>query len=204
MPFQPAPNTARLVLDFIQDGQHVENVLHFWHNPEGGPLGDVIGLVNAVSTWVAAFYLPAISEDVMAFNVTGQILDAPGEPKYASSLAGLVGGQAQPADPNNVTLAVHFSSTGPSRSGAGRAFVIGIPQNEIAANTISPEFLTAMLTVWYDALQAAMPEGWQHAVLSRVQGGVTLAEALAYPVTSVSFVDNIVDSQRRRLPGRGR
>jgi len=37
-----------------------------------------------------------------------------------------------------------------------------------------------------------------------VSGGITMAEAIAVPVLNVYFTDTTVDSQRRRLPGRGK
>ena len=43
---------------------------------------------------------------------------------------------------------------------------------------------------------------WVLAVLSRVQDGTPLAEAIAYEITAVS-ADLFVDSMRRRLAGRG-
>jgi hypothetical protein len=40
-------------------------------------------------------------------------------------------------------------------------------------------------------------------VVSRVQNKVTLSQGLTYRVNAVIVTDNYVDSQRRRLTGRG-
>jgi hypothetical protein len=57
----------------------------------------------------------------------------------------------------------------------------------------------------FQAYQAAMnTAGYNLVVLSRIQDGVPRDLALAQTVTSILTTDLFIDSQRRRLTGRGR
>jgi len=117
----------------------------------------------------------------------------------------VVGGNANPALPNNVTLAIKFSTAGRGRASRGRNYILGITEESVTANQVGPGFITAYVSA-YQALFTAlgdMTNPWTWVVYSRQLNNALRAEGLAQEILNVGFVDNVIDSQRRRLPGRG-
>lgn len=82
----------------------------------------------------------------------------------------------------------------------------------VTLNTIDPTFLTNVAAA-YRLLKiptSTIPADWSWVVVSRFSGVDSLGKPIPRSsgvvelVVDAIFVDNIVDSQRRRLPGRGR
>lgn len=110
--------------------------------------------------------------------------------------------------PNNVAACMTLSSGFAGRGGRGRMYVGGIPSSAVTASSFDPDFVTAMNTAFQSGLLVRMSETGDEGPLdiviySQFQGGQPRTEALLTNVTSISMRDTTVDSQRRRLPGRG-
>jgi hypothetical protein len=202
MPFVPVVNAVEVTVKYLYRQQICENVLGFLDNDGLPTTDDLINLLSLLQGWLNDEYMPFLSDDVVGLALHARSLTTVSSP-VADSAFTTTGGIAVPGDPNNVTLAVSFRTGIPGRSFRGRSYIIGVPSDQIAENTVSPTFLSNMLTA-YAALPPILGTMWSHAVLSRFTGGAPRVSGVASPVTSYLFTDNIVDSQRRRLPGRGR
>jgi len=111
--------------------------------------------------------------------------------------------------PNNVAVTVSFRTGLSGRFARGRNYVSGLSEDAVVLNTVDSAVL-ADIQAGYEALQDVASDNtstW--VVVSRFSGvdgdGVPIprVEGVTTPITAVIIVDSIIDSQRRRLPGRG-
>jgi hypothetical protein len=105
--------------------------------------------------------------------------------------------------PNNVAICISFRSTARGRTGRGRNYVCGFPDNSMVGSTLNTDVGIALVAA-YNLIQTAMSE--ESAVWVIVSRFVDLApreEGISRTVSSIILVDLVGDSQRRRLPGRG-
>jgi len=202
MPFVPVLQTVEVDLQYLYRQQFCSNTMYFTSQVGDPTPSGVLALATAVEAWATANLLPILSQDCQLFRLHARELTAEVS-SVADVSSGTVGGIATTADPNNVTLAVSFRTGVIGRSFRGRNYIIGIPQGVISDNTVAPSFLADVLTA-FAALPAAVTTDWLHSVVSRFTAGLPRVAGVSTPVTTVAFTDNIVDSQRRRLPGRGR
>jgi hypothetical protein len=107
--------------------------------------------------------------------------------------------------PNHVALCVSFRTNGRGRSARGRNYVSGFGEDAASGNTFSGTIANP-IAQGYAALinSATYTLDWEWVVYSRYENGDPRTEALIAPVDNVVLTDLVVDSQRRRLPGRGR
>lgn len=203
LPFQAAPNTARIELIFTQDGQRVENVFHITYS-SFFTTGHLYEAINAFRDWWAADGKGYASSAVKpTLIVAASLQDATAPTVEASLDADPVGTRTSPAMPMNVTVAVGLRTALRGRSYRGRIYHVGLTEDMIAFSVLLPVYVTDLVAN-YNALRATLaPYGFALAVLSRVNGGVRRTVGVSTPVESIT-VDAFLDSQRRRLPGRGR
>lgn len=106
--------------------------------------------------------------------------------------------------PNNVALCVSFRTNLRGRSNRGRNywFGFGISQRQ-GANTVTSTYRNNVIAFYQRLLPGGSsdPTPWRWVVLSRQQDGEE--EGRAVPIETVLCVDDVLDSARRRLPGRG-
>jgi len=116
------------------------------------------------------------------------------------------GGVATEQAPNNVAPAISLGTGLGGRSSHGRNYIVGTPNTMVNINTIDPAFIGAFTNAYAQLLPGGGndPTPYVFSVVSYFSGGVQRGTPFSWPVRSVGFTDNIVDSQRRRLPGRGK
>jgi hypothetical protein len=203
MAFVPVTNVAMAEMRMIWDGQRVENTLYFlgggaWNTTQLGTLAfDLRG-------WWDTSIAPEISNTVQLSEVyitdlttaTSPTMQAPGGPAFE-------GGLAQPSLPNSVSLAVSFRTAGRGRSSRGRNFAIGLTEVQVSGNEVVGTAVDALIDAYEVLLGLPLPNTAQWVVVSRFTNGAPRTLGVAAPVTDVVIVDPVVDTQRRRLPGRG-
>lgn len=106
--------------------------------------------------------------------------------------------------PNNVALALAFKTALRGRSFRGRIFLPGLTEGNVVDNTVQPAFITAWYT-FFGILASTLIDliAWQ-VVVSRVEGGDPRPAGVVTQVNNWIVTNTVVDSMRRRLPGRGR
>lgn len=205
------PNVCRVVMEGRLYGQVYQNVFHVAVGLPGGAPGPwTLPMLEELAQKVESF-----SADLAAFQtanllytsvtVRQMVQDAPLVYVAALEAGGINEGDAMP---NSVALVFTLRSAVGGRSGSGRMYIGGIPENAVTGNNVSPE--------WANGVQAAIATGLRNrlsetgsfdmrlVVYSTETGGLPRPVGLAREVTSVQVLDRSVDSQRRRLPGRGR
>lgn len=204
MPFQPAPDVAEVRMGFSYKGQKYQNIFH----------------VKTSESWSAEFlenlslFFLQYWEDNMLTYMSDQVhIDYCKVRDLTTEFAGyaeaapatdVTGSRTSPAMPGNVTVANTWTTGLTGRSTRGRTYHVGLTEDMCLDNELASTFQGLLFSVYNDLIQAITTEdgAWTLGVLSRVQNGATLPEALFYEIVN-SAVDPFLDSQRRRLAGRG-
>lgn len=206
MPFVPAPHIARVQMVFRQDGQFCENVYHIIAGGVPFSASDLLAATAAFKTWWEASVRPNVVLNVTLERVLATGLDsatAPGiEDAFGLPMAGSNGSGAPL--PNNVTVAIKWLTAFRGRWYRGRTYHIGLSSTSVVDSHITDAERGVLLSA-YAALPtqlAAATPALTLGVLSTIMGKAPRAVGLFTPIQTLS-IDPVIDSQRRRLPGRG-
>jgi len=210
MPFVPVPNVALVEIRMLAMAQLVENTL--WFEFGSAPdAADLTALLEAVESWWVSEVKPLTSSRVGVREFVATDMSSQTGP--VASLAGTildVGSNTPNAMPLGTTLTVSFRTALRGRSFRGRNYIVGLTEDQVDGNAVE----AGVATSWSDAYsQLPVPTlaaGWTWGVVSRFSGidpatgdPIPRAEGIFTPITAVVVVDDFIDSQRRRLSGRG-
>lgn len=205
MPFVPAANTLLAELRYTYGSVKMENTLYFQGSAGVTPaLGITLG--NAlISWWNAHFKAPSPT----AFSlVEVHVTDLSTQTSFTESVTtGLPSAGSSTVDglPFNVAFCISFRTANRGRSGRGRNYVAGLTEADTQYSTIISTRRAAIVSAYLLLVGAGtFVAGLQWVVVSRFSGGAPRLNALVQPITTAFAVDDITDSQRRRLPGRGK
>lgn len=203
MAFVPFANTAQVEVVWEVDSQIVENVLHF-DNPSPGST-NLAALLEAMNAAIQDQVLPLLHSGIQLLRLIGTLLDvAEGLQIFNTTGFPTPGTNSGSAMPNNVAACLSLKSTQRGRSARGRSYIAGIPHEAlIAPSEINPTYQAALVDAWQTVLLAGVDDGWVPVVASRVSGGVPRTTGVTFQIETVTMFDATLDSQRRRLPGRG-
>lgn len=205
MVFIPTPDTVTASMRYLWEGQQVENTLSVyraegWTEVLQEQLGNI--LINWRTTQLRTLQASTLSM-IECYVVDQSADDAP-----AVTVPVPTGDQpgtgSTPALPNNVTWAVQFRTAFRGRSGRGRNYALGLMEGQVLGSNLGIATANAY-TDAYDAMSGDL-EGLdaQHVIISKYENGAERPTGLVRLVTAYAFADLVIDSQRRRLPGRGK
>ena len=210
MPFVPVLNTVLVEIRMLLDSQRVENTLYFSSgSPPSSPAMATLG--NNIIAWWLENIAPITSTGVVVREVVVTDLTSDIGPQVtvvpATPLAGLV---ADETLPNNVSIAVSFRTEQRGRSFRGRNYFVGLTDGFVNGNNVLGTFADDLVAA-YDLLNTTpFAPTWTWSVVSRFSGvdpvtgdPIPRATGVITPITTVLVTDFTVDTQRRRLPGRG-
>lgn len=210
MPFVPVPNTVLAEIRMTLDGQQVENTL--WFEASGAlnliVMGDLAQLLN---DWWIANYAPQVSVNLQLIEIVISDQSSASGLQFAFTAApATIGAVVSDALPNNVSLTVSFRTALRGRSFRGRNYVTGIPESVAAQSHLAGAYVAGWQVAYAQLLSDVSGVGdFEWVVASRFSGvdvdgdPIPRVAGVTTPVTSIIVVDDVVDSQRRRLPGRG-
>lgn len=205
MAFVPVSGAVMAEIRMSLDSQLIENTLYFRSRAEAiDPT--LTGLGNALLLWWTTSYRVKLPDSVTLREIYLTDLNSATGPTHtapapAPAPAGLA---ATPVMPNNVTIAVSFRTGLRGRSYRGRNYFGALGEGQISSNTLDGATQAGIIAAYNALLTGDVADDWEWGVVSRFSGGVPRAAGVFTPVTAVLITDSIVDSQRRRLPGRGR
>lgn len=204
MPYIPAPNVLRAELLFSWDGQSCETVLDFL--PATPPLlTDMNELGAHLVTWWSTTLrsnLP-VNISLQRIQITDQTFENAPSIAYSTGLP-LLGTNVGPSLPNNVAMVVTKRTLFRGRSYRGRIYHPGLLEGIVVNNTIDSGFATSVKNAYAALISfTTLSDAWEMCVVSRYANNNPREVAVVTPVWSMD-VNLTVDSQRRRLPGRGR
>ncbi len=203
MAFIPVPNVAKVAIVGGYAFQEVVNTLYF-EASAGWGLGDLHNLCEAVHDWWSLNLPDELSQDFGLFEIQAYSLESDSAPSFVLAVTpteyGLVAGQGCPT---NAALVVSFRTDLRGRSYRGRNYLSGIPVSRVQSETDVNATMQAGALSAYEGLAAVETTmSCNHVVVSREHNGVKLSTGVATVVTSYTC-DSKLDSQRRRLSGRG-
>lgn len=205
MPFIPAPNIVEVQFRTTYGDQATMNRIHVDVFTEPTEL-ICQGLATACGEWWV--------DNVLAITPTTLVL----REVYVKSLASQPGAEAtfsaglpapgtfgQPQLPNNCTIAVSLRSGLTGRSARGRWYWQGLTEGQVTGNQLGTGAETDILAAMQNLKNAVEAARYSWVIVSFFSGGGPRPGGPVYfNVTDILLVDSTVDSQRRRLPGRGR
>lgn len=205
MAFVPSPQVCEAEIEMVWDGQIVENTLYF----QSSAAMDVAlmgTLAAALITWWNANIKPGVADTLGLTAVAVTDLTTNTSPAVLTPVSptsfGAGGAQSLP---NNVALCISFRTAARGRTSRGRNYIPGLMENQVNQNTVIPAVPAAFIAAYEELIgPGTFVPGLQWGVLSRRVNNADRISGLFRPITSVAVVDSTVDSQRRRLPGRGR
>jgi hypothetical protein len=203
MAFQAAPNIVKVEMRFSQQGQLVENVFHVRMTVAINPASlDVIAGVFA--TWWTTDMAPQVSTGLTLNSVLATDLSTDTGISIEHT-TGLPASGTNPAaqPPMNVTVAIKWTTSSGGRSYRGRSYHLGLVNDQLANSTIIPAAVTMLHNQYLLLVTDVNSTGNPMVVLSRRHNKALRPTGVGTDIVSV-LVDNTTDSQRRRLPGRGR
>lgn len=204
MAFQPAPLVWGVELRFTQNNQEVENTLYFRRTVPAAE-EQAADLAAALSNWYAASLRPIQSNQVTLREIYVRDLGSNEFIDYTLTfISGNVGERTSPAMPNNVTLSVSFRTGIGGRTARGRNYFIGLTDNQVTNNNVEPSEATLIVAAYEDIIADVNSVELKWCVVSRYLNKTKRTEAVSRDVTAVALANTVVDSQRRRLPGRGK
>lgn len=205
MPFIPAIFTVEAEFRYLQSGQKTENRLFFEYVSDPS-VSDMETLGAQLLDWWDDNLKPLqntltslreiyITNLTTGFSPTVSIVPSTGN---TGTLAGSV-------LPNNSTITISFRTEGRGRSSRGRNYAVGLvePVLGVGGQTVLQSFADDLAAA-YNVLTTPPATDWTWSIVSFYTNGVPRAEGLVIPVQSAVVVDLDLDSQRRRLPGRGK
>lgn len=203
MPFVPIPNTVQVETVFTWDGQYCENVYHCQRDL-GYDVSDMNNLLDVFRTWWDTHLKPIVPAVVSLSNLIATDQASQTGPRTEDQTGLPIAGTNNAAAlPNNVTVAVRWTTEQRGRSYRGRTYHIGLTENHVTANALISTVQTSLITAYNQLIVDVTTAGWVLVVASRFSNNAPRVTGLATPITAATL-DPTVDSQRRRLPGRGR
>jgi len=205
MPFVPFSNAAEVEIRMLYLSQEVECTFGYSQNAIIVPSA-LTALCTTIGTKWSIEVMPLLSSSLQLLEVVARDLTSPTSFDGGWSPEGtVVGGEGGDPLPGNAAACISLRTGLTGRWFRGRNYLPGLTTNITAGNFITPDFATDMQNAYTELLGAV--EGamtGQLAVLSRVYQGADREEGVATPITRAVFADRDVDSQRRRLRGRGK
>lgn len=202
MAYIPVPNTVRLCLQGVWAGQLVELCLG-WRKDTAVTVSDLEDLTDGMETWRVAEFIPHVNHLYQMTQWVATALATATSPSVITPItADDVGLDAGPSVSNNSTMTTTFLTDLRGRSYRGRVYTPGLNQSDQLTSTDMSGTLAAALTAAYALMNTYVPVAFSHAVISLQTAGAPRATGVATPVTGYRS-NTQIDSQRRRLAGRG-
>jgi hypothetical protein len=203
-PFIPAPNTASVELIYQDTGEISENVFHV---QKGSPftLAQLQTLRGVVDTWDNTLAKGARYSGAVLLRIRTRALDTAASPTEDYYLPtprpGTVAGAGCPL---NVAFCMKLATGLAGRSYRGRWYWGHIALANLAdVGHVSAGYQSGVVSGLNSLITSLATAGYTMVVTSYMTGGAWRTTAVNTAVTGAVSVDNVLDSQRRRLPGRG-
>jgi hypothetical protein len=209
MPFVPVPGTLAIDIIYTLDNQRAENTLYF-ERPDGWSLAQIITFMDALAVFISTDLIPLLASATQFVELIGRLLDTASSVGFNLPISPPVSGTntSEPL-PNNVTFTTSFRTGLSGRSFRGRNYTVGMPSDKVVGNLVTLDFRTGILDFYTGLIAFAADNDCTWVVVSRFSGvdgsgnPIPRVTGVTTPVLTVGQFDNVVDSQRRRLPGRG-
>ena len=210
MAFIPAENGIKVELNYLQQGENTANVFYLRNaNPVNAGILSDLGII--VRDWWIANMAPLTTQSTSLQTII--LTDLTEEDSFQVTISSdlpEVGSAGIAPAPNNVTVVTKFTTGLTGRSNRGRSYFAGLDLGDTVSGNqmVSATFADDLGEAW-EALLTALSVTDARLVIASFYSGVDgdgkpipRAAAVMNNVIEAS-VNPVLDSQRRRLPGRG-
>lgn len=203
MSFIPTPNAVKTDMIFSLAGQEVHVTL-WCTRTSPWTLAQRQALNAAISTWWSTGANVAFSSAIALTRIVTVNQDSNNAPSDTLVMAPPVaGGGGATSAANNVAACASLRTDLRGRSFRGRQYWAGIPTGSVTDSvTLLLAFCTSLVTLLTNLKTAIEALGAVWVVVSHYANKLPRASGLATPITAF-VIDQKIDSQRRRLAGRG-
>lgn len=205
MPFIPIPNGIQLCFDFVTAGQFWQICVNL--RKVSGPV-DATALAGAASVG-SAWWTSDLATVLTSDNTLRQVRATDMTNQGGSQVQTLVGGAGAvtpPMLPLGTPVVVSLRTAKRGRSYRGRVYLSGVAESNRASGSpvdLTTGFAGTTLPARFSALLSSLASaGFNMIVASKQHNNVPTNPAVTNDVTAF-VVDTHLDSQRRRLSGRG-
>lgn len=203
--FIPVPDTAMFELVFDQSGEFAENVYHVKH-PGGWTEASLLETCGSFFDWWMTNTKIMTGIQVQLIKILGTDMSDQFGPRveYVTDLPQVGGLGSGDSVPNHVAVAIKWLTAKRGRSYRGRTYHCGLRSIHFTNNTLNGTYITSLRTAYTALITAVEGAGADRLVVaSRYANKMARDPGVATDIIACT-VDPIIDSQRRRLPGRGR
>ena len=169
-------------------------------------LEEIDEAVDKMEVFLTTDLAPLLSGNLTFTEIRARVM-APDLALQRIAAVSIQGASVEPPMPNNVSACVTLSSGFAGRGGRGRFYVGAIPRTAVSNSTFDTEFVSDIGVAFTTGLLARFSETgtvpMDVVIYSQQVDGADRPTALLTTVLTAGMRDNVVDSQRRRLPGRG-
>lgn len=204
-PFIPVANTASVELIYSLAGEVNENIFHVQKSTPYS-LTDLQALRGVFDSWDSVTNNALRSGSATLIRIRSKALDSNASamedyylptPRAGTNTAGNV-------MPLNVCIAVKLATGVAGRSNRGRVYLGNLQSGLLAdAGHITSGFGTTIIAAYNTLISNLATAGHTLVVTSLRNNGAWRITGHNTPVTGPVLTDLSLDSQRRRLPGRG-
>lgn len=202
MAFIPIPNSASLCFNFVTAGQNWQFCLTIRKSTGAPTTGDLATLVTQGHSWYAATLKSLIYSSTSLKSIIATDQTVQGGPQAITTYneAGTASGGLIPV---GTPLVVSLRTALRGRSYRGRVYVSGLSSTFLTdAANISSGYAASFGSAFLTLLSSLATAGFDIVVASKQHNGAVTSPAATNPVIAF-VVDTFLDSQRRRLAGRG-
>jgi hypothetical protein len=206
-PFIPCPQTAQIEIIYSMGSLVFENVIHL-QSTQTYTKEMLVNARETIDTWDLNTWRNYRSSVYFLTRIRSKGLDDQGgaleEYQLPSARAGTLNASV-PMSPHT-TFALKMTTNQAGRSYRGRIYVVGLAAQALqgGAAQVTQSAADGMATAW-DTLRVALAaNNHQLSVVSFMKDGQWRSEGVVTKIERISYTDLNVDSQRRRLAGRGR
>jgi hypothetical protein len=196
MPTPVIPTAYRVT---VTGDLFVNTVQNVWYCAGPDPFDPVVA-ADIAATFQTGYsgILAHLSQDFFVYQIDVQNLAGVASGSYTLFITSPESGAiVQDSLPSNNAFCVRLRTALPGRRFRGRKYFAGLGEGDVTGNTYDIARADGIVSAVQDLIDALATNLTPMQIVSFV--GET-----SVPVTSASYFDRIVDSQRRRLTGRGR
>lgn len=203
MAFIPVPNGVSLCFHFTGAAQNWQFCLTL-RKSAGEPLDTDLQQATADGhAWWTSTLKALVSTGVSLASIVAQDLTEEGGQQYQDTIgeAGTMSGSSVPL---NACAVISARTARRGRSFRGRNYLSGLTDAILGSsmNAITSGHASALAGAWASLRGTLDGHGLDHVIASKQHNGQVVSPADVNEVTAY-VVDTLIDSQRRRLTGRG-
>ena len=203
MAFQAVPNTVQVDVVYLLFGQRVENVFHVTFG-SGVDAATLVDTRDVFIEWLTGAWMTSMGTDLSVAEIDVTNLSIPDGTMLAwSPTTPLVGSGGSGCEPGNVSFCLSARTGISGRSFRGRKYVAGVPTAQRTGNTANSGWVGTLITALNALISLLADINGLLVVVSRIENGVERLEGIVTEIISWTASDLYLDSQRRRLTGRG-